>query len=288
MKNIAQQAFEGSADMAQRLRGERARAGFTRKQLANAANVSERYLAHLEAGTANPSIEMLIHLAEALGIAMADLLPIGGERDKAMAEAAQCLRRLPKYRLEETLNWLQQPTTGPGGKASRLSLIGLRGAGKSSLGAALAQRIGAPFFEISKEVERRYGGTIGVLLEINGPGALHRYEADVLEEICHEHTHAVIAAPGAIVSNGALYDQLLGLTWSIWLKAKPEDHMDRVIAQGDLRPIAGNRAAMNDLKAILAAREHDYARADAMLDTSAQDFEATLLALQIMSNNLKK
>jgi XRE family aerobic/anaerobic benzoate catabolism transcriptional regulator len=231
---------------------------------------------------------MLISLAGALDIAAADLLPVGGERDADTAEAAQIFRRLPKYRIQEALAWFRQPKGNSAGKAERISLIGLRGAGKSSLGIALAQRLDAPFFEISKEVERRYGGSIGVLLEINGPSALHRYEADVLDEICHEHARAVIAAPGAIVSNGPLYDQLLATSWSIWLQAKPEDHMNRVIAQGDLRPMTGNRTAMNDLKAILAAREADYARADIALDTSAQDFEATLTALQRISTSLVK
>jgi XRE family transcriptional regulator, aerobic/anaerobic benzoate catabolism transcriptional regulator len=283
---MAQDGFRGSQDMAQRLRALRARAGFTRKQLSAAAHASERYLAHLEAGTGNPSVEMLINIADALDISVAELLPLGGERASAMAEAAQLLRRLPKARLEAAMEWLVQPMTGPIGKARRISLIGLRGAGKSSLGAGLAERLGVPFFEISKEVERRYGGTIGVLLEMNGPPALHRYEADVLEEICHSHTRAIIAAPGAIVSNGPLYDQLLGASWSVWLQAKPEDHMNRVIAQGDLRPIAGNRAAMTDLKAILAAREADYARADTRLDTSGQGFGPTLDALEAITRSL--
>jgi XRE family aerobic/anaerobic benzoate catabolism transcriptional regulator len=280
---MAEQGFQGSHDMAQRLRAVRARAGFTRKQLAASARVSERYLAHLEAGTGNPSIGMLIALSNALDIALADLLPVGGEREIDVAEAAQILRRLPRARREALLEWLGRPVEGAGGKARRISLIGLRGAGKSSLGAALAERLEVPFFEISKEVERRYGGNIGVLLEMNGPGALHRYEADVLEEICHRHSHVVIAAPGAIVSNGPLYDQLLASSWSIWLQAKPEDHMNRVIAQGDLRPMTGNRTAMNDLKAILEAREADYSRADARLDTSAQGFAATLTALERLS-----
>jgi XRE family transcriptional regulator, aerobic/anaerobic benzoate catabolism transcriptional regulator len=279
--------FKGSQDMAQRMRAARARAGFTRKQLAIAAQASERYLAHLEAGTGNPSIEMLIAIAEALDITVAELLPLGGERDGRVASAAQVLRRLPKFRIDEAMHWLGQPVSGPGGKAQRISLIGLRGAGKSSLGAALAERIGVPFFEISKEVERRYGGKIGVLLEMNGPAALHRYEADLLDEICREHAHAVIAAPGAIVSNGVLFDQLLASSWSVWLQASPEDHMNRVVAQGDLRPMAGNRAAMADLKSILAARESDYSRVDATLDTSAQDFAATLNALEIIAASRK-
>lgn len=272
--------------MAQRLRALRARAGFTRKQLSSAAHASERYLAHLEAGTGNPSIEMLINIADALDISVAELLPLGGERASPAAEAAQLLRRLPQARLGAAMEWLAQPMSGPSGKARRISLIGLRGAGKSSLGAALAERLGAPFFEISKEVERRYGGTIGVLLEMNGPPALHRYEADVLDEICNVHTRAIIAAPGAIVSNGPLYDQLLGSSWSVWLQANPEDHMNRVIAQGDLRPIAGNRAAMTDLKAILAARKTDYARADTQLDTSKQNFDQTLDALEVIAASL--
>jgi XRE family transcriptional regulator, aerobic/anaerobic benzoate catabolism transcriptional regulator len=286
MIKMAQDGFRGSQDMAQRLRAARARAGFTRKQLSVAARASERYLAHIEAGTGNPSIEMLMSLADALDISVAELLPMGGERGTAISDAAQLLRRLPKARLDAAMEWLTQPAIGPGGKAGRISLVGLRGAGKSSLGAGLAQRLDAPFFEISKEVERRYGGTIGVLLEMNGPPALHRYEADVLEDICHNHARAVIAAPGAIVSHGPLYDQLLGSSWSVWLQAKPEDHMDRVIAQGDLRPIAGNRTAMADLKAILAAREGDYARADTRLDTSKQGFDATLDALEAITASL--
>jgi XRE family transcriptional regulator, aerobic/anaerobic benzoate catabolism transcriptional regulator len=268
-----------SADLAQRLRAARARAGFTRRQLAGAADASERYLANLEAGTANPSVEMLTGIANALDIAVADLLPMGGERSAQVAEVAHLVRRLPSGRLDEALAWLAQPSAASGGKADRISLIGLRGAGKSSLGAALSDRLNIPFFEISKEVERRYGGSIGVLLEINGPSVLHRYEAEVLEDICRNHTRAVIAAPGAIVSNGPLYDELLASTHSIWLRASPEDHMERVVAQGDLRPMTGNRAAMADLKSILAAREADYARADMEIDTSAQDAAATLDAL---------
>jgi XRE family transcriptional regulator, aerobic/anaerobic benzoate catabolism transcriptional regulator len=283
---MAQDGFRNSQDMAQRLRAARARAGFTRKQLSTAAQASERYLAHIEAGTGNPSVEMLINLSDALNISVAELLPLGGEREARIAEAAQLLRRLPRARLDAAMEWLIQPLSGPQGKARRISLIGLRGAGKSSLGAALAERLSVPFFEISKEVEKRYGGSIGVLLEMNGPPALHRYEADVLDEICHNHTQAVIAAPGAIVSNGPLYDQLLASSWSIWLQASPEDHMNRVVAQGDLRPMTGNRTAMYDLKAILAARESEYVRADSRLDTSKQGFDATLDSLQAITASL--
>lgn len=274
------ESFAGSFEIAQRIRGARARAGFTRKQLAAASGASERYLAVLEAGTGNPSVEMLLAIADALGIALAELLPMGGERDAVLAQAAQSLRRMAPEQIREALARLGEQPGGLGAKARRIALVGLRGAGKSSLGRALAERLNAPFFEISKEVEKRYGGAIGVLLEINGPAALHRYEADVLTEICQKNPLAVIAAPGAIVSNGKLYDQLLRSSWTVWLQARPEDHMERVVGQGDLRPMAGNRAAMNDLKTILAAREADYARADARIDTSAQDFDKTLELLR--------
>ena len=277
------QDSEGTAaslEIASRIRSARARAGFTRKQLAAASGASERYLARLEAGTGNPSIEMLMAVADALGLAVADLIPLGGERDREMAHVAQLLRRMPPERIRATLDWLGESPVGLGGKGRRVALIGLRGAGKSSLGQALAERINAPFFEVSKEIERRYGGTIGLLLEINGPSALGRYEAEVLEEICQNNGSAVIAAPGAIVADGKLYEQLRRSAWTVWLQASPEDHMQRVVAQGDLRPMSGNRAAMADLKSILSAREADYARADARLDTSSQDFAQTLDLLE--------
>lgn len=275
-----QPSFNGSLEVAQRIRAARARTGLTRKQLAAASGASERYLATLEAGTGNPSIEMLLAIADALNVAMAELLPMGGERELAVSQAAAQLRRLSLERVREASVWLGEPVKDRGEKARRISLIGLRGAGKSSLGKALAERLSVPFFEISKEVEKRYGGSIAVMLEINGPAALRRYEAEVLEDILGKNETAVIAAPGAIVSTGSLYDKLLQSTWSVWLEANPEDHMQRVMAQGDLRPMSGNRTAMNDLKSILSARQADYARADARIDTSAQNFARTLTLLE--------
>jgi XRE family transcriptional regulator, aerobic/anaerobic benzoate catabolism transcriptional regulator len=275
-----------SEEIARRIRSARARAGLTRKQLAAASSASERYLAKLEAGTGNPSVEMLVAISGALNIAMADLLPMGGERDEPLSQAAAMLRRLAPGRLHEALSVLHQISAISGEKAHRIGLIGLRGAGKTSLGAALAERLCVPFIEISKEVERRYGGSIAVLLEINGPSALRRYEAEVLEQVVAENEAAVITAPGAIVSEAALYDRLLQSHWTVWLEATPEDHMQRVVAQGDLRPMTGNRTAMADLRSILAAREAEYVRADARLNTSAQGFTATLNALERLVNRM--
>lgn len=275
-----------SKEIAARIRSARARAGLTRKQLATVANASERYLATLEAGNGNPSVEMLVAIAAALNIAMAELLPLGGEQHLVVSQVASHLRRLPPQRVQNALDWLVKQGRGDGEKAQRIALIGLRGAGKTSLGEALAERMKVPFFEISKEIEKRYGGSISILMEINGPAAVQRYEADVLDEVLQSNRSAVIAAPGAIVSAGSLYDQLLNSTWTIWLEASPEDHMNRVISQGDLRPMAGNRAAMADLRAILAAREPDYLRADARLNTSAQSFNETLNELERIANQL--
>jgi XRE family transcriptional regulator, aerobic/anaerobic benzoate catabolism transcriptional regulator len=280
MTNVNAKSSANSAEVGQRIRAARAKAGVTRKQLAAASGASERYLAHLEAGTGNPSVDMLSAIGDALDMAMADLLPLGGERGELEERAASLMRRLPKDKLQVAIEWMLRPLQVEGGKANRIALIGLRGAGKSSLGEALAKRLNLPFFEISKEVERAYGGAIGLLIEMNGQAALRRYEAEVLEAICRDHPAAVIAAPGAIVADGPLYDSLLDSAHSIWLQATPQDHMDRVIAQGDLRPMGNGRGAMDDLQAILTSRVPDYARADARLDTSAQDFAPTVDKLE--------
>jgi XRE family transcriptional regulator, aerobic/anaerobic benzoate catabolism transcriptional regulator len=279
-KEISDSINQAVAEVGARLRAARSKAGMTRKQLATASGASERYLAHLEAGTGNPSVEMLIAIAGALHVAIADLLPLGGERSDERARAASMLRRLPRRRLDAVTEWMLTPALPTGAKDNRIALIGLRGAGKSSLGAALAARLHMPFFEISKEVERTYGGAVSLLIEMNGQSALRRYEAEVLDAICRENAAAIIAAPGGIVADGPLYDTLLASTHSVWLEAKPEDHMKRVVAQGDLRPMAGARGAMEDLKSILAARSADYARADARLDTSEQGFGKTVERLE--------
>jgi XRE family transcriptional regulator, aerobic/anaerobic benzoate catabolism transcriptional regulator len=277
-----------SVEIGLRIRAARAKAGVTRKQLADASGASERYLAHLEAGTGNPSVDMLCGIANALDLAMADLLPQGGERGALEARAASILRRLPHDKVQGVIDWMGHPLQAEGSKSNRIALIGLRGAGKSTLGEAVAKRLNFPFFEMSKEVERAYGGAIGVLIEMNGQAALRRYEAEVLEAICRDHVAAVIAAPGAIVADGALYESLLYSAHSIWLQAAPEDHMSRVVTQGDLRPMGRGRGAMDDLKAILASRAPDYARADAKLDTSAESFARTLDALEGLARTLIK
>lgn len=284
----AEIAEGGAGEVGQRLRAARAKAGLTRRQLAALSSTSERYLAHIEAGTANPTVGVLAALAGALELAVADLLPLGGERSATRAEAAAALRRLPEARLPAVLETLQQPAPYDQSKARRLVLVGLRGAGKSSLGSALAARLGVPFIELSKEVERAYGGEMRFLIELGGPGALRRYEHKAWEDVVARHESAVIATPGGIVADAGLYDRILQSAHSVWLEASPDEHMSRVMAQGDFRPMASNRNAMDDLKAILAARSPDYARAEARLDTSAQDFDATVDRLERLTVELLK
>jgi XRE family aerobic/anaerobic benzoate catabolism transcriptional regulator len=146
--------------------------------------------------------------------------------------------------------------------------------------------LGVPFFELSKEVERAYGGPIGLLIELGGQAALRRFEEEAWQNIVQQNADAVIAASGGIVAEGALFDQLLETSHVVWLKAAPEDHMTRVMAQGDFRPMSANRTAMTDLKAILDARSREYSRADVTLNTSEAKFEATLGKLENIVRDL--
>lgn len=260
----------------QLLREARAKAGMTRKQLAKTSGASERYLAHLEAGTGNPTISVLISLASSLNIAVADLLPLGGEKSELRANAASLLRRMPEKRVLDVLKVITGPVRDGASKAKLITLVGLRGAGKTSLGKALAERLGIPFLEMSKEVERIYGGEIGLLIELGGQGALSRHERKVWDDITSNYDEAVIATRGGLVADPPLFDKVIASSYSVWLQATPEDHMERVMQQGDFRPMTGARNAMRDLKTILEARTPDYSKASVSLNTSKQDFDQTL------------
>ena len=272
--------------LGERLRAARAKIGMTRRQLAVASGTSERYLANLEGGEGNPSLAVLSGLAAALDMPIVDLLPQGGERTAAHARAAALLRRIPEARIGSVIEWLNAASPPDPRRGRRVVLVGLRGAGKSSLGVALAERLGVPFREMSREVERAYGGEMRLLIELGGQSALRRYEHEAWNAIVERDEAVVIATPGGIVADPELFDRVLATAHSIWLSASPDDHMNRVIAQGDFRPMATGGGAMDDLKAILEARMPDYARADARLDTSAGSFEATLEALERLAESV--
>src|SRR5579883_58070 len=263
------------------LRRHRAKRGMTRRQLAQASATSERYLAQIESGTGNPSASVLRAVAQALDLPVAALLPQTGARTAALGVILDLLTQVPEKELPSLAKDIEArlARTADADRGRRIALVGLRGAGKSTLGRMLAQRLGWPFIELDRRVEEDYGASVPDLIEMAGTATFRRYERSALERVVAEHEAAVITTAGGIVSNPETYALLLHRTHTVWIKARPDEHMSRVMAQGDFRPMAQNRAAMADLVAILEARRADYARAEAELDTSGRAVEQSLAEL---------
>jgi XRE family aerobic/anaerobic benzoate catabolism transcriptional regulator len=272
--------------LGERVRALRARRGMTRKATALAADVSERHLANLEYGTGNASILILLQVAGALQCSLAELI---GDVTTSTPEWL-LLRELLENRDDATLRRARVAVgqlLGTGGaneaggagkslaRSTRVALVGLRGAGKSTLGQLLATDLDYPFVELSREIEKFAGCSISEIQGLYGQNAYRRYERRALEEAIQIYPEAVIATPGGIVSDAATFNLLLAHCTTVWLKAEPEDHMKRVAAQGDLRPMAASREAMEDLKGILAGRAAFYSKAELQLNTSTQDQAAT-------------
>ena len=272
------------AALGERVRALRARRGMTRRALALAADVSERHLANLEYGIGNASILVLHQVAAALQCPLAELI---GDVSTSSPEWL-LIRELLERRDEATLRRVRVAVgelLGTGGgdgavRSHRIALIGLRGAGKSTLGRMLAEDLGFPFVELSREIEQFAGCSIAEIQGLYGVSAYRRYERRAVEEAIQIHPEAVIATPGGVVSDAATFNLLLTHCTTVWLQASPEDHMQRVRAQGDLRPMAASREAMDDLKGILAGRAPFYAKASLSLDTSAQALPETFEALR--------
>ena len=275
--------------LGERVRLLRSRRGMTRRVLAATADVSERHLANLEYGVGNASILVLLQVAQALKCTLAELLGDATTRSPEWLMIRELLERADEAtlrRVRETIGEM----LGTGGahgqgqlhRSSRVALIGLRGAGKSTLGNLLAQDLGFPFVELSREIEQFAGCSVNEIQSLYGQNAYRRYERRALEEAIQIYPEAVIATPGGIVSDPASFNLLLAHCTTVWLQADPQDHMHRVAAQGDLRPMAGNREAMEDLKGILAGRAAFYSKAEFRLDTSAMSLELTFTALQNM------
>ena len=272
--------------LGERVRALRSRRGMTRKAVALAADVSERHLANLEYGVGNASILVLLQVAQALQCTLAELT---GDVTTASPEWL-LLRELLEGRDEATLHRVRVAVgellgTGgaaakPSGRSPRIALVGLRGAGKSTLGQMLADDLGVAFVELSREIEKFAGCSINEIQSLYGQNAYRRYERRALEEAIQIHAEAVIATPGGIVSDPATFNLLLAHCTTVWLQAEPEDHMKRVVAQGDLRPMAASKEAMEDLKGILAGRAAFYSKADFKIDTSAQGLEGTFMQLR--------
>lgn len=270
--------------LGERTRALRARRGMTRKAVAVAAGVSERHLANLEYGEGNASILVLLQVAGALQCALAELIgdvtTLSPEwlliRDLLGQQDEAALRRV-RVGLAAMLG------VGHGAvsqASARVALIGLRGAGKSTLGQMLADDLGFPFVELSREIEKFAGCSVAEIQALYGANAYRRYERRALEEAIQIYPEAVIATPGGLVSDPTNFNALLAHCSTVWLQAAPEDHMNRVVAQGDTRPMAASREAMEDLKGILAGRAAFYSKAQLQIDTSAQPLDATFLLLR--------
>jgi XRE family transcriptional regulator, aerobic/anaerobic benzoate catabolism transcriptional regulator len=260
----------------------RAKRGMTRRQLAQDSGASERYLAQIESGQGNPSVLILKSIAEALDVPIIELLPRANGRPAAMTHVLDVLARTPIAELPALAELIESHAARhvAADRAQRIALVGLRGAGKSTLGRRLAEQLACPFIELDRLVEQDYGARIPDLIEMAGLATFRRYERACLERVIDEHDTAVIATAGGIVSNAETYALLLRRTHSVWIKAHPDEHMNRVMEQGDFRPMAQNREAMADLVAILDARQADYARAQAELDTSGDTVERSFEKLQ--------
>ncbi|MGO8867812.1 MAG: helix-turn-helix transcriptional regulator [Alphaproteobacteria bacterium] len=278
-------ALDGSEaylrQIGERVRNARARRGMTRKILARDSGVSERYLAQLESGQGNVSILLLRQIARAMGLPLADLTREGPDRAVEFTLARQLLERLSPEELAQAHGLLRAHfgQAMGGERGSRLALIGLRGAGKTTLGRRLAERLGAPFLDMGAEIERDSGMSLSEIFSLSGQAAYRRLERRALERVLQSHERAVIETGGSIVSEPGTYELLLRACYTVWVKAAPEEHMSRVIAQGDYRPMAGNAEAMADLRSILAERDPLYAKADAVVDTTGQSEEESLSEL---------
>lgn len=272
--------------LGERVRTLRARRGMTRKAVALAADVSERHLANLEYGTGNASVLVLLQVAQALQCSLTELL---GDVTTSSPEWL-LIRELLEHRNEADLRRARvaigsllgggAAAGGDAGRSARIALIGLRGAGKSTLGQRLADDLGYAFIELSREIEKFAGCSINEIHALYGTPAYRRYERRALEEAIQIYPEVVIATPGGLVSDAANFNLLLSHCTTIWLQADPADHMGRVAAQGDMRPMAASREAMEDLKRILAGRSAFYSKADLHFNTSAYRLDDAFDALR--------
>ncbi len=265
----------------ERVRKARELRGLPRRVVSELSGVSPRYLAQLEAGEGNISIGLLKRVAVALDHRIEWLV---GEDDPWTSEAMRVADLFSSSSADVRTRVLELLTPEPPARmrGQRICLIGLRGAGKSTLGAALGARLGLPFIELNREIEEQSGMPVNEVMALYGQEGYRKLEAQAVSRITATHESLILAVAGGIVAEPDTYKSLLAQFHTVWLKASPEEHMGRVRAQGDTRPMAGNPEAMEQLKSILRSREALYERAEAQLDTSGQPIEATLDALEAL------
>ena len=275
------------AALGQRTKALRVHRGLTRKALARATGVSERHLANLEYGVGNASILVLLRIAQALQYPLAELVADQATQSpewlllrETLGACDEATLRRVRLAALDLIGGGAPPGDAPPARSLRIALIGLRGAGKSTLGRMLAEDLDFPFVELSREIEKLAGCSISEILGLYGQNAYRRYERRALEEAIEAYPEAVIATAGGLVSDLVSFNLLLRRCTTVWLTADPQDHMSCVMAQGDLRPMAASREAMDDLKSILAGRAAFYSKADMRIDTSAQPLAATFHLLR--------
>jgi XRE family transcriptional regulator, aerobic/anaerobic benzoate catabolism transcriptional regulator len=261
-------------ELGTRVRRIRALRGMSRKVLAEASDISERYIAQLEGGMGNVSVLLLRRVAKAAGVTLDDLI---GDTPDETASFRDMLRTASPDAIERAKAVLRGEGAVPLRRRpaiDRVALIGMRGAGKSTLGRLAAKRLRWKFIELNREVERESGFSMAEIFRLYGQEGYRRLELEALRKISGRREPMILATGGGIVSEPATFELLVSSFFTIWLKAAPEEHMARVRQQGDLRPMANERAAMDDLRTILSTREPFYARADAAVDTSGRSVDA--------------
>jgi XRE family transcriptional regulator, aerobic/anaerobic benzoate catabolism transcriptional regulator len=266
--------------LGQRVRTMRALRGMSRKVLARVSGISERYIAQLESGKGNVSIVLLRRVSTAMGAHLEDLIP-HAEPSPDWAVIRDLLRKASPSQISQAKDILagHSASSQRGASFAGIALIGLRGAGKSTLGKLLAKKIGWNFVELNKEIEAQNGLSVAEIIALYGQEGFRRLEQAALTQLLAQKELTVLATGGGIVSEPVTFDLILSSFYTIWLKAEPEEHMGRVRKQGDLRPMADDRSAMAELRNILASREPLYARASAVVDTAGLSVDAAAARL---------
>ena len=253
----------------ERIRAIRTRRGMIRKHLSKHSGVSERYLAQAESGKANLSVSLLWRIARAMEVPLTELLP-SGSASPGNPALQMMLARMSAEQQEAALELLKRRFVKSGGQVHGVALVGLRGAGKTRLGGLLADEYKLPFVRLGEVIEEIAQMSVGELFSLGGQHAYRRIERQALEQTIEQHPLAILESGGSLVTERETYNLLLDHYFTVWVKATPEEHMSRVMDQGDLRPMADNEKAMEDLKLILTEREAEYAMADYTLDTGGR------------------
>lgn len=272
-----------TAAIGARVRAARAAARISRKRLAEIADVSERYLNQLENGDANVSVGILSRVGAALGIELSQFFapdPVAPGGTAPHGPLAELLGRMSAREQEGAIKVLESYLRDRHRALRGIALLGLRGSGKSTVGSLFAHRHGLKFLSVTKEIENRAGMSLPDLFNLGGPDAYRTLENEVVKDLSSRDERIVLETAGGIVSNAAALEMILGSFRTVWLKASPEEHLQRVIQQGDMRPMRGTPQAMEHLKALLANREQEYARADCVLDTTGRTPERCVQELE--------